>query len=378
MKRSARVLGAMLLLAGALAGCREQRPVPVVTLERPEAELAQPFQQVSNVVELGDGRIAFAELKARQFLFADLATGEVVPVGTHSDSALPGMPAPGQHKFPGYVLLFPGDTVGLVDFALERTTLWTSRGEYVGQLGRIGVGGLNQAVNYDARYNAYKEDVRSVLGGLEPGSELQFDSLNILRIARGDTVADTVAKLRLPPWGMGQFGEQKKMVSTVFGARDLFGVLTDGSLWIARASTNSVDWLSPDGTWLRGERLDYAPIPVLQKEKDLFLDRLRRQMATAGAPAGIELSYPFAEEKPPFIAGATNPAGEAWLQRPRPLEDSIPVWDVIGRDGKLRRSVRLPRSGILAGFGREGRVYVLRRDEGGAQRIARFVVSGGS
>lgn len=375
MTRGTRVVAAALVLAGLLAGCRERRPAaPLVTLDRPEAVLERRFQQVSNVVELSDGRIAFAELRDRQFLFADLTSGQVIPVGEHTDSALPGMPAPGQHKFPGYVLLFPGDTVGLVDFALERTTLWTPRGDYVGQLGRIGVGGLNQAVHYDSRYNAYKEDVRSVLGGLEPGSELEFDSLNVLRIARGDTVADTVAKLRLPPWGMGQFGEQKKMVSTVFGPRDLFGVLPDGSIWIARASTNSVDWRSPDGAWLRGERLPYAPIPVLQKEKDLFLERLRRQMATAGAPAGIELSYPFAEEKPPFIAGATNPAGEAWLQRPRPIEDSIPVWDAIGRNGKLLRSVRLPRSATLAGFGRDGRVYLVLREDDGTQRIARFTV----
>lgn len=363
----------LLILAGA-GGCREQHPTPEITLDQPEAILNRDFQQVSNVIELRDGRIAFADLRDRRFLFGDFGTGEVVPVGTHSDSVRFGTPAPGLHKFPGFVLRFPGDTIGLVDFALERTTLWTERGDYVGQLSRLGIGGFNQATDYDDRFAAYKEDIRSVLGGLEPGNELDFDSLNVIRIARGDTVADTVLKLRLPPWGLGQFGQQMKMVSTVFGRRDLFGVLPDGSIWVARATTNSVDWRAPDGQWVRGTRLDYSPIPVLQKEKDLFLERLRTQMASAGAPAGVELSYPFADEKPPFSTGMTNPEGEAWLQRSRALQDSIPVWDVIGRDGQPIRSVRFPKATSLAGFGPAGRVYAILRDGDGTIRIARYVL----
>jgi hypothetical protein len=356
-----------------LQGCGKAES-PRLVLDRPEATLSRTFQQVSNVVELSDGRIALAELKDKTFLFADFKTGETTPIGEHADTIRPDDPAPGRHKLPGYVLRLGGDTVGLIDFAAERTTLWNEAGQYLTVLGAAGVGGHNQAVNYDARGNRYKEDVRSVLGGLEPGRELMFDSLSVLRIPPGDTVADTIAKLKLPPWGRGQFGEQVKMVSMIFAGRDLFGVLPDGSLWIARASNNAVDWLSPSGQWTRGRGRRFSKIAVPQEEKDTFLGRLREQMARMGAPAGIELSYPFADENGPFISGVTNPSGEVWLERPRAWGDSIPVWDVVGRDSKEVRVVQLPKASSVVGFGGDGRVYVLLRDGDGRQRVARYVL----
>jgi hypothetical protein len=113
---------------------------------------------------------------------------------------------------------------------------------------------------------------------------------------------------------------------------------------------------------------------VGQPEKDTFLEKLRAQMARMGAPAGIELSYPFADEKAPFVSGLTNPTGEVWLERARAFEDSVPVWDVVGRDGREIRTVQLPKGSTLAGFGAAGRIYVILRDAEGRQRVGRFVV----
>ena len=354
-------------------GCREAKS-PLVVLDKPEATMGRSFQQVSNVVELSDGRLALAELKDKTFLFTDFKSGESTPIGEHADTIKPNDPAPGKHKLPGYVLHFAGDTIGLIDFAAERTSIWDSKGQFIRVLGWRGVGGTNQPLNYDARWNGYKEDLRKVLGGLEPGGEVHFDSMSVLRLTPGDTIADTVARLKLPVWGRGQFGEQMKIVSTIFSGRDIFGTLPDGSLWAARASNNAVDWRAPDGTWTKGPKRSFEKIPVTQPEKDFFLERLRQQMAQMGAPAGIELSYPFADEKPPFIAGMTNPAGEVWLQRARPFGDSIPVWDVVGRDGKEIRAVQLPKAASLAGFGGEGRGYIILRQDDGRQTIGRYTV----
>jgi hypothetical protein len=360
------------LLLG-LAACHETKS-PLVVLNEPEATLGRTFQQVGNVVELSDGRIAFPELKDKTLVFADFKSGETTPIGEHADTILPTDPAPGKHKMPGYVAHFGGDTLALVDYATERTSLWNERGQFLATLGGRGVGGHNLAVNFDGKGNAYKEDIRSVLGGLEPGQELMFDSMSVLRIPLGDTIADTIVKLKLPPWGRGQFGETMKIVSTLFAVRDIFGVLPDGSLWIARGSNNAVDWLSPTGNLTRGPSRSYTPIPVSEEEKDTFLERLRQQMARMGAPAGIELSYPFADEKAPFVSGMTNPAGEVWLERSRAFGDSIPVWDVVGRDGQPIRTVQFPKATSLAGFGSQGRVYVVLRNGDGQQQIGRYVV----
>ena len=358
----------------ALLACGGEARGPTVVLDQPERTLDHTFRQVSNVVELRDGRVALAELKDKTFLFANLSTGETTPVGEHADTIRAGDPAPGKHRLPGYVLHFGGDTLGLVDFGAERTTLWNERGEFLATLPGTGVGGYNQPLVYDAKGNGYKEDIRSVLGGLEPGDELEFDSLSVLRIPPGDTLADTIARLKLPAWGQGQFGAQQKIVSTIFSGRDLFGVLPDGSLWVARASNNAVDWRAPDGTWTRGPARPFAKIAVPQAEKDAFLERLRGQMAQMGAPAGIALAYPFADEKPPFGSGQTDPAGEVWLQRSRAWEDSVPVWDVVGRDGRQIRTIQFPRNASLAGFGPDGRVYLVLREAEDQQRVARYSV----
>lgn len=372
MVRSRAAVPAALLLV--LAACGGDPPTPVTVLDQPEFTLDHTFKQVSNVVELSDGRLALADLKDKTFQFVNPTNGEATLVGEHSDTLKKDDPAPGKHRYPGYVLHFAGDTVGLIDFGAQRTTLWNEKGEFLGVMPGGGVGGYNQPLSYDAKRAGYKEDVRSVLGGLEPGQELEFDSLSVIRITPGDTVADTVARLKLPAWGRGQFGQQQKIVSTIFSGRDLFGVLPDGSMWVARASNNAVDWRAPDGSWTRGPSRSFSKIAVPQDEKDDFLVKLRGQMAQMGAPAGIELSYPFADEKPPFLAGQTNPAGEVWLQRSRAWGDSLPVWDVVGRDGRQIRTVQLPKNASLAGFGAGGKIYVVLREGEDQQKVVRYGV----
>ncbi|MBK8002997.1 MAG: hypothetical protein IPK12_03395 [Gemmatimonadetes bacterium] len=307
-----------------LAACSEPKAALTV-LDQPEAVLGRGFAQVSNVVEIGPNQVALAERRDRTFLFADFATGTATPVGQHADSIKPLDPAPGQHKYPGYVLNLGPDTLGLVDFAAERTTIWTTAGAYVGIMPGRGIGGNNQPLVYDGKHNGYKEDVRGVLGGLEPGQEVNFDSLPVLRVIAGDTVADTVARLKLPVWGRGQFGEQMKIVSTIFSGRDLFGVLPDGSLWAARANDNRVDWRSPAGEWSQGPERSYATIPVEQAEKDMFLNRLRQQMASMGAPAGIGSAIPLrTASRPSRQAPPTATPAKSGCSAPAPSPTRCP------------------------------------------------------
>ena len=43
---------------------------------------------------------------------------------------------------------------------------------------------------------------------------------------------------------------------------DAWGVAADGSVVVARADAYGVDWISPDGSVIRGDTLPYAPIPL--------------------------------------------------------------------------------------------------------------------
>lgn len=67
------------------AGCTPAQSQGGLTLEK---KLPVAFGQLSNVVELGDGRVAFADTKAKLFLAADLNTGKVDTLGTRVDSLI--------------------------------------------------------------------------------------------------------------------------------------------------------------------------------------------------------------------------------------------------------------------------------------------------
>ena len=65
-----------------------------------DAKLPVTFAQLSNVVELRDGRVVFADTRERRFLRADFTTGKVDTIGTRVDTLPPGAAA-SVYKFPG-------------------------------------------------------------------------------------------------------------------------------------------------------------------------------------------------------------------------------------------------------------------------------------
>src|SRR3954465_15165463 len=63
-----------------------------------ESKLSVGFPQLSNVVELRDGRVAFADTKEKLFLRGDLRSGKVDTLGMRVDTIAAGAP-PEQYKF---------------------------------------------------------------------------------------------------------------------------------------------------------------------------------------------------------------------------------------------------------------------------------------
>jgi hypothetical protein len=161
----------------------------------------------------------------------------------------------------------------------------------------------------------------------------------------------------------------------VFAPNDFFGVLPDGTVWVARARQNRVDWRSPDGHWTRGKPHPYSSVPVTQKDKDRVLAQVREQGKQFGMPQNLSIIYPFADTKPPFDFAQGRPNGEVWLQRPRSDVAAAAVYDVFDRNG-WRREVSFPRNTALAGFGTGGAVYALIKNDDGSRTVGRFKVRG--
>jgi hypothetical protein len=351
-------------------GCTRAESQGGLTLDK---KLPATFGQLSNVVELADGRVAFADTKAKLFLTADLATGKVDTLGARVDS-MPRNPPPDQYKFPGWVARLGGDTVALVDFSALRTTLWTAAGKPLGVLPIVQVAGTAPVLVYDTVGHGYKVDYQSIIGGAEPGTTARPDSVPVLRIALKTGKVDTVANLASPEFGDAVFGTQTQEAAKVFAPNDFFGVLSDGTSWLARGHENRVDWRDPTGGWTRGKSHDYIKAAVTQADRDRVLAQVREHGKQFGMPQDLDIKYPFAETKPPFDFALGRPNGEVWLQRPRAEEDAPLTYDVFNRKGVWQRSVEFPQGTSLAGFGAKGAVYGSMKQGDGTRTVGRYTL----
>jgi hypothetical protein len=362
-------LTALLWIVG--TACSSAESQSVLTSD---ARLPGSFGALSNVVELRDGRVVFADTKGKLFLRADFGSGRVDTLGTRVDSVATGSGA-GQYKFPGWVAHLAGDTVALVDFSALRTTLWSEAGRPLKALPRQETSGNTPVLLYDTLGHGYKIDYQAVLGGGEPGRGTRPDSIPVLRLALSGSGVDTIARLSSPEYGDAVFGEEVQQAAKVFAPNDFFGVLPDGTAWVARARMNRVDWRAPDGTWTRGEPREFTRIPVTEADKERVLAQVREQGKQFGMPQDLRVVYPFAETKPPFEFALGRPNGEVWLQRPRKDDAAGLVYDVYDRKGVWRRAVAFPKDASLAGFGSGTVVYASIRNQDGSRTIGRFKLS---
>jgi hypothetical protein len=358
-------LGAVALLG--LAGCTRAESQSGLALE---AKLPGGFGQLSNVVELDSGRVVFADTRDKLFLAAAFGSGELDTLGKRVDT-LQADGAPGEYKFPGWVARLAGDTVALVDFSALRTTLWHEKGQPLRVLAIAPVAGTAPVLVYDTMGHGYKIDYNAMLDP-EPGQATRPDSVPVLRIALGGGKVDTVARLSAPEFGEAMFGEQKQQAAKVFAPNDFFGVLANGTAWVARGRDNRVDWRAPDGSWRRGKNRKYTGQPVTQADKDRVLAQVREQGKQYGMPQELPIQYPFAETKPPFDFALGRPNGEVWLQRPRTKEDAALVYDVYNGQGAWQREVSFPPGASLAGFGESGAIYASLKNEDGTKTVGRY------
>jgi hypothetical protein len=261
-------LGVVALLG--LAGCTRAESQSGLSLE---AKLPGGFGQLSNVVELDSGRVVFADTRDKLFIAAAFGSGKLDTLGKRVET-IQADAAPGEYKFPGWVARLAGDTVALVDFSALRTTLWNEQGQPLRVLPIAQVAGTAPVLVYDTVGHGYKIDYKTMLDP-EPGQTTRPDSVPVLRIKLGGGRVDTVAQLSAPEFGEAMFGEQKQPAAKVFAPNDFFGVLANGTAWVARGRDNRVDWRAPDGSWSRGKSRKHTGQPVTQADKDRVLAQVR-------------------------------------------------------------------------------------------------------
>jgi hypothetical protein len=100
------------------------------------------------------------------------------------------------------------------------------------------------------------------------------------------------------------------------------------------------------------------------------MQRLASDNAEPLKPASSLADWP--EVMPPFAAASIvgSPDGHLVLRRERVDDHRETVYDVIGRDGSLRRQVIMPGNARIVGFGATS-VFVAYQDDNGIERLRR-------
>jgi hypothetical protein len=184
-------------------------------------------------------------------------------------------------------------------------------------------------------------------------------------LAATTATPDTLALIGEPPRTFVSLGNVGLNIPAEYAARDVWGILPDGSLWIARGEDNRVDWVAPNRTIAHGsarafpmirtvaadrQRLDGMPAPRI-------LDSVERDVA------------PF---KAPFQEVKAGPEGDLWFWMNQPAGYATELYSVVARDGVERVRVTLPGAHKIVAVSR-AYIYVLGEDASGDWVITRHL-----
>lgn len=375
---------AVLLLAAPAALLPPPLPaqsVSRVSLGRAEAQLNDPFDNVTAVRELSDGRVIVADRFAKTVTLADFRAGTATAIGREGQG-------PGEYAFPAGLVALPGDTTLLVDPGQRRFLVLGPGAKPTGLLSFPGnMMGLLRVRGSDRQGRIYMQG--NELGGLQPGATLP-DSVAVLRWDRSRDRIDTLGKIKVPSIQSATSGSAnaRSFVMRVqpFSPQDDWSVSGDGQVAVVRVGDYHVEWWKPAGQRVSGPAVAYQKVAVSQADKDRFKAAsgnprggFRMTVEGSGGRAGgapppaPSLSEPdWPQFKPAFRDGTSQvaPDGSLWVQR-YGAADAPLVYDVFDASGRLARQVAMPKGARLVGFGARG-IYVATTTEDELETLARY------
>ncbi len=375
-------LAALLAAAPAalLAPVLPAQAVPRVSLGRAEAQLGDPFDNVTAVRELSDGRVIVADRFAKTVTLADFRAGTATAIGREGQG-------PGEYAFPAGLVALPGDTTLLVDPGQRRFLVIGPAAKPTGLLPFPGnTQGLLRVRGSDRQGRIYMQG--NELSGLQPGATLP-DSVTVLRWDRSRDRIDTLGKIKVPSMQSATSGSANArsfvMRAQPFSPQDDWSVGGDGQVAVVRVGDYHVEWLKPTGQKMTGPAVAYQKVAVSQADKDRFKAASSNPRggfrvnvggpgrAGSAPPPPPSLSEPdWPEFKPAFRDGTSQvaPDGSLWVQR-YGAADAPLVYDVFDASGRLTRQVAMPKGARLVGFGARG-MYVATTTEDELETLSRY------
>jgi hypothetical protein len=375
-------LCSLLLLAATIPAAAQQ--VPVQQLTKPEIEFAEPFDQVTAVRELRDGRLIVADLFARTVSLVDLASGEATAIGREGQG-------PKEFGFPTALVALPHDTTWLVDPAQSRFLVIRPDGPPSGTVAfPDAFGGMARVKGADARGRIYAQSTGFTFGAGSDPRALP-DSAPVVVWNRTAKSVAPVGKVKTPAVAVstsGSAGRRSVMMrQQPFPVADDWTVTSAGRVGYVRSGNYHVEWSAPAPRV--GTAVVFRPGPVTDADKKELEERTKERrgalritrtdgnssgQASSGPPPSepAEPQVEWPKEKPPFVPGSaiTSPEGELWVKRSQPA-GAPELVDVFGPAGNLLRQVKLPARTRLVAVGAKG-IYAARTDDDGLWYLQRY------
>jgi len=401
------------LFLGIASSAAMAQQMPIRPLGATTAASKEVLGQVNGVRALSDGRVLVNDpLRRRLVLFdATLATATVVADST------PGS-ANSYARGGAAIISYAGDSTLFVDVTSSSFLVIDGTGKiarvmsaprtqdvfYLIQpgLGAPGIDNRNRLV--------YRGIARPAQPPFIPGQAFvpptPPDTAPIMRVDLATRKLDTAAWIKIPKLNMSvSFTPANVLVvSSIVNPLSMvddWALLSDGSIAILRARDYHIDWVYPDGEKPSSAKITYDWQRLADEDKIAIVDSTKRAIdsvakfrrdSIAAANAGARVAPPppgapgttqnitdvvspseLPDYMPPFRPGTSRADrdGNLWVLITRAkTSEGGPVYDVINRRGELIDRVQLPVGRLIAGFGREGAVFLTARD-GAGDRLER-------
>jgi hypothetical protein len=353
------VLGAVCLMAGcdrAREGTPAQQAEPSPGVDSADAAVrtvpldftdAAPYlaDEIEELFEDADGAVWFA-LYQRPALVR-ITFGDA----TRADTIGALGNAPGQFRMPFTVMQGTGGQVMTLDGVARRLVGFTMAGA---------AGDVIDVPESVDQFTTRRDTLGAWVSLL--GQRARNDSAPLVRVR--DDRTDTLAFVHVPAATVSiPMGPRTYVAAPEFAPRDLWGVLADGTVWIARGGRHAVEYVRADGTRVLAGPRAFTPIPSTDAD--------RGTLRGLPAPKDVPVSaLQYAPVKGPFLEARGAADGAVWTWRTQRAPATDERYTVFALGVAETFDVVLPAHHRVVGVGAKA-VYVAERLDDGRSRVTR-------
>lgn len=385
----------LLMLAFATAAFESQTPIPIRELAAPKAISTRTFGRILNVRGLDSGKVLVNDGGRRQLIVLDsmLSSPQVLLDSVPGSTASYGPRASPLIDYLGDSTLFvDGQSRSLLLITPQGTT---GRALSVPVPAIIGMlSGYPSSTDHQGNLVLVAENrhVDTLLASGRVASR-EPDSAMIVRANFESRTLDTIARVRVYNGSLVESrpeGDNAIVTTHTINPivhTDEWAMLADGSLALVRGREYRVDFIRPDGSRQSSQKLPFDWKRLTDADKAALIDSVRtvqlqanaesdRRVNAATPPGARRIKVTrrtefvpitqISDYQPAIRRGAVRadrdnnlwilPATSAYSR------DGELVYDVVSGKGELTHRVRLPKGHALAGFGRNGTVYLMSRE----------------